>query len=178
MPHKRNPDLFELTRARAASIHGDHSTVLDIASGLTGGYHRDFQLLKEPLFRGLQRTREMLGVLVVAVPSLGVDPARCTAALKGDVLATDEVMRRVEGGLPFRRAYHEVAAALKAGEIFPAPTRQQILARRHSTGGLGNLGLPAVRARVRARRKWGRAQRSRFEGALRRLAGRGPERKL
>jgi argininosuccinate lyase len=178
MPHKRNPDLFELTRARAAAVRGDHAALLHIGSGLTGGYHRDFQLLKEPLFRGLQRTREMLAMLVVAVPSLAVNESRCDAGLVGGALATDEVMRRVEDGVPFRRAYREVAAELKAGASFAPPTRRQILERRRSTGGLGNLGLPAVRARVRARRQWGRGERRRFEGALRRLAGRGPERKL
>lgn len=178
MPHKRNPDLFELTRARAASVTGDHASVLAIASRLTGGYHRDFQLLKEPLFRGLQRTREMLSMLALAVPSLGVNEARCTAAVSGEALATDEVMRRVETGVPFRRAYRDVAAELKAGARFPAPTRRQILARRRSTGGLGNLGLPVARARLRARRQWARMERRRFERALRRLAGRGPERKL
>jgi argininosuccinate lyase len=178
MPHKRNPDLFELTRARAASVQGDHSALTHIASRLTGGYHRDFQLLKEPLFRGLQRTREMLSMLAVAIPSLGVNERRCASALAGDALATDEVMRRVEEGTPFRLAYRDVASELKAGARFPAPTREQIFARRRSTGGLGNLGLPAVRARVRARRQWSRRERQRFERALRRLAGRGPERKL
>jgi argininosuccinate lyase len=178
MPHKRNPDLFELTRARAASVHGDHASLLQIASRLTGGYHRDFQLLKEPLFRGLQRTREMLSMLSVAIPSLSVNGSRCESALAGDALATDEVMRRVEDGVPFRRAYREVASELKAGGRFPAPSRRQILARRRSTGGLGNLGLPAVRARVRACGQWALRERKRFEGALRRLAGRGPERKL
>lgn len=178
MPHKRNPDLFELTRARAATVHGDHAALIHVASRLTGGYHRDFQLLKEPLFRGVQRTREMLSMLTVAVPSLVVDASRCSAALAGGALATDEVMRRVEEGTPFRRAYREVAAELKAGVRFPAPTSRQLLARRRSTGGLGNLGLPAVRLRIRERRKWAERQRQRFEKALRRLAGRGPERKL
>jgi len=178
MPHKRNPDLFELTRARAAAVQGDHAAVIHLASRLTGGYHRDFQLLKEPLLRGVQRTREMLSMLAVALPSLGVERERCGEALAGDALATDEVMRRVEEGTPFRRAYRDVAAELKAGARFPAPSRREIMERRRSTGGLGNLGLPAVRARVRARRRWGRAERRRFEGALRRLAGGGPEPKL
>ncbi len=178
MPHKRNPDLFELTRARAASVHGDHAAVVQVASRLTGGYHRDFQLVKEPLFRGVQRTREMLSMLAVAIPTLGVDAARCASALTGDALATDEVMHRVEAGVPFRRAYRDVAAEFKAGARFPAPSRRDMLARRRSTGGLGNLGLPAVRARVRVRRTWGRGERRRFESALRRLAGGGPGPKL
>jgi argininosuccinate lyase len=178
MPHKRNPDLFELTRARAATVNGDHAALIHVAARLTGGYHRDFQLLKEPLFRGLQRTREMLSMLAVAIPSLAVNESRCSGAIAGDALATDEVMRRVEEGVPFRRAYREVAAELKAGVMFTAPTRRQILARRRSTGNIGNLGLPAVRSRLRQRRQWSQRERKRFEQALRQLAGRGPERKL
>ena len=100
MPHKRNPDLFELTRGRAAALEGDLAAVLQVKSKLSSGYHRDFQLLKEPLMRGLDRTGAMLAVMVEAVPLLDVDRERCAAALPGGTLATDEVMRRVESGNP------------------------------------------------------------------------------
>ena len=92
--------------------------MLQIKAKLSGGYHRDFQLLKEPLMRGLDRTGAMLEAVTHALPKLGVDPKRCEAALAGGALATDEVMRRVEAGRPFRTAYREVAAALKDGESF------------------------------------------------------------
>ncbi len=171
MPHKRNPDLFEVTRARAAALDSDLVTVLQLKAKLGSGYHRDFQHLKEPLFRGLDRTREMLVMVAAALPRLVVDRARAAVALAGDALATDEVMRRVEAGEPFRAAYRAVAAALARGERFPAPARAALLARRHSTGNLGNLGLPRVRARVRARRTWAAQARRRFQTALTRLAG-------
>ncbi len=149
MPHKRNPDLFELTRGRAAALEGDLFAVLQMKAKLSGGYHRDFQLLKEPLMRGLDRTEVMLAALVEAVPRLGVDRARCAAALAGGALATDEVMRRVEEGAAFRRAYREVAAALRRGEAFDAPPASVLVARRTSTGGLGDLGLDEARGRAR-----------------------------
>jgi argininosuccinate lyase len=171
MPHKRNPDLFELTRGRAAAVEGDLLTVLQIKAKLSGGYHRDFQLLKEPLMRGLDRTRGMLEAMTHALPKLEVDRQRSESALAGGALATDEVMRRVEEGRPFRNAYHEVAAALKQGKSFKAPTTGQIISRRKSAGGLGNLGLPAVRARIRKAQSWGTRERKRFDGALRKLAG-------
>jgi argininosuccinate lyase len=172
MPHKRNPDLFELTRGRAAALEGDLVSLLQIKGKLAGGYQRDFQLLKEPLMRGLERTGAMLAVVAHAIPRLGVDRVRCAAALEGGALATDEVMRRVEAGRPFRTAYREVAAALDAGERFPAPTHARIVARRSSTGGLGNLGLDLVRARVRRGRSWQARERRRFDRAMRKLAGR------
>jgi argininosuccinate lyase len=146
-------------------------SVLQIKAKLSGGYHRDFQLLKEPLMRGLDRTRGMLEAMTHALPKLGVDRERSEAALTGGALTTDEVMRRVEAGRPFRSAYREVAAALKEGEVFEPPSRDRILSRRKSAGGLGNLGLPVLRARIRRSQTWAARERKRFEGALRKLAG-------
>ena len=172
MPHKRNPDVFELTRARVAALEGDLAQTLAIRAKLTSGYHRDFQLLKAPLFSGLDRTLAMLRMMTIAVPALTVRRDRGLAALAGGALATDEVMRRVEQGTPFRRAYREVAAALERGERFPTPTRAELLARRQSTGGIGNLDLRAPRARLSAVRRRCRLERKAFERAMARLAGR------
>ena len=171
MPHKQNPDLFELTRGRAAAVEGDLLSVIQIKAKLSGGYHRDFQLLKEPLMRGLDRTGAMLEAVTHALPKLGVDRKRCQAALAGGALATDEVMRRVESGRPFRSAYREVAAALKDGESFDPPPSDRIISRRSSTGGLGNLGLPALKARIKKSLSWNTRERRRFDGALRKLVG-------
>ena len=171
MPQKRNPDLFELTRARAAALDGDLAAVLQLRGKLTSGYHRDFQLLKEPLFRGLDRTGEMLAMMAHAIPRLAVDRKRALAALQGDALVTDEVMRRVERGQAFRSAYREVAAELKRGGKFPAPSAADLVRRRRSTGGLGNLGLSALRQRLTAATRWQRRERERFDRTMKRLAG-------
>lgn len=173
MPHKRNPDLFELTRARAAALEGDLFTTMAIGGRLPGGYHRDFQLLKEPLLRGLGRTEEMLAMIAHAVEGLDADRTRGMEALQGGALATDEVMRRVESGVPFRRAYREVAAALTRGEAFPPPRAAALIARRSATGGIGNLGLPALRARIRASARWAGVEERRFRVALGQLDGSG-----
>jgi argininosuccinate lyase len=171
MPHKRNPDLFELTRARAAVLDGDLATVMSLKSKLTGGYHRDFQLLKEPLLRGVHRTREMLEMMATAMPRLEADPARCRAALAGDALVTDEVMRRVELGEPFRAAYRTVSEEFKSGADFPAPGAARLVARRTSTGGLGDLGIVPARQRLRVARTWRRGEARRFAAAMARLTG-------
>ena len=172
MPHKRNPDLFELTRARAAALEADLASVLAIKGRLASGYHRDFQLLKEPLMRGLDRTEAILGALARAVPLLTVDRRRCAAALDAGALATDEVMRRVEAGQAFRTAYHEVKLELDRGGRFQPPSAGAIIARRRTTGGLGDLGLAQVRSRQRATEAWNRRERRRFDAAMQRLAGR------
>ena len=171
MPHKRNPDLFELTRGRAAALEGDLAAVLHVRAKLAGGYHRDFQLLKEPLMRGLDRAESMLAAMAEALPLLGVDRERCAGAMSGGTLATDEVMRRVEAGSPFRIAYREVAAAIRRGETFDAPPHSRLVARRRSTGGLGDLGLGEAAVRVRRAGRWARRERTRFDAAMQRLAG-------
>jgi hypothetical protein len=115
----------------------------------------------------------MLAMMAHAVPRLSVDRVRGLAALRGEAVVTDEVMRRVEDGTPFRTAYRAVAAEFKQGVIFPVPTAADLMRRRRGTGNLGNLGLAALRARGRAQRSWGRGQRVRFARAMARLAGRG-----
>ena len=165
------PDLLELTRGRVAALEADLEAVLHVRAKLSGGYHRDFQLLKEPLMRGLDRAEAILAVTAEAVPRLGVNRERCAAAMAGGPLTTDEVMRRVEAGRPFRSAYREVAGAIRAGESFAAPSPSQLVARRRSTGGIGDLGLSQAAARVRRARRWGRGENARFDAAMRRLAG-------
>lgn len=169
MPQKRNPDVFELTRARSAAIEGDLAAVLALRSKLAGGYHRDFQLLKAPLWRGLDHTRELLAILTAALPQLGVDDARARAALRNEVFATDEAMRMVREGKSFRAAYRDVAAAVKRGAALPALGATELAAARSSTGGMGNLGLPELATRLRAARRWNASESRRFAGALDRL---------
>ena len=171
MPHKRNPDLFELTRARAALVQAELSAVLQIDAKLPSGYHRDFQVLKEPLLRGIDRTVGMLHMMTTAVPRLDVDRERCAKALRDDVLATEEVLRRAASGEPFRDAYRAVAARLHAGAVSRAARPAQLLAHRRSTGGLGNLALEVPRARLRACRGWARARARQYQRAVTRLAG-------
>jgi argininosuccinate lyase len=155
-----------------AALEGDLLAVLQIKGKLGSGYHRDFQLLKEPVMRGMDRLEGMLSMLAVAVPRLGVDAAVGRNILRGGPLATDEVMRRVERGSAFRSAYREVAAAIQEGDWWREPSSEEIIGRRRSTGGLGNLGLPLVRSRLRAARSWAAREQRRFDSALDALAGR------
>jgi argininosuccinate lyase len=171
MPHKRNPDVFEVTRARAALVDAHLIAVLQLKSKLHGGYNRDVQLLKPQLFGGIDTTSAMLQMTATAVPRLAVDRVRSLAGLDAGTLSTDEVLRRAEAGIPFRTAYRDVAAAIGRGEAFARPAPSEILRRRRSTGGLGNLGLPSLRARLARERRWARVARARFDAAMSRLAG-------
>jgi argininosuccinate lyase len=169
MPQKRNPDVFELTRGRAATIEGDLAAVMALKAKLASGYHRDFQLIKAPLWRGIDCTREVLSVLNAAIPNVGVDEARGYAALRNEVFATDEAMRRVREGTAFRVAYRDVAAELKGGKAMPVISAAALSAARRSTGGMGNVPLGPLGVRLRRGRSWQRAELGRFDRAIARL---------
>jgi argininosuccinate lyase len=112
MPQKRNPDLFELVRGRSATAQACLLEALAICAKLPSGYHRDLQLLKFPLFRGIDLALETLTILPAAIGSLQLRPA--AVRLDPAIHAAEEANRLVVSeGIPFREAYRRVAAKLK-----------------------------------------------------------------
>ncbi len=169
MPHKRNPDLFELTRARAAALDGLVVQAMAVAGKLPGGYHRDFQLTKGPVLDGVERALEMLRTMAWAVPQLEVDVERCRDAVTGEVLAADEALRRAREGTPFRTAYREVAGELREGRTPPRLPAGTILAARARPGEAGD---PVPAPLTAALRRWSRRisdRRRAFDAAMQRL---------
>jgi argininosuccinate lyase len=112
MPQKRNPDVFELVRGRGATALGCLLEALAVAAKLPSGYSRDLQLLKAPLFRGIDLAAETLAVLAAAIP--GIRFHRESIRLDPDLHAVEEAYRLVlDDGLPFREAYRRVAERYK-----------------------------------------------------------------
>jgi argininosuccinate lyase len=112
MPQKRNPDVFELIRGRTATAQGCLLEALAVCAKLPSGYHRDLQLLKFPLFRGIDLGLETLAIVPAAVASLTFHPERIR--LDESIHAAEEANRLVVAeGIPFREAYRRVAARLK-----------------------------------------------------------------
>jgi len=146
MPQKKNPDVFELTRGRAGVVAGLATQAMAVAGSLPGGYHRDMQLTKGPMMEGIDTVHAMLAMVGDAVPRLGVDADACTAAVDGDLLATDEVYRRVRNGVPFRTAYRQVAAEIKEGGKMPPLDTDAILQARTHLGGAGAPALDKIEA--------------------------------
>jgi len=116
MPQKRNPDVLELTRARAHRVRATLAEVMAIASSLPSGYHRDLQLLKGPLFRGFDETLAMLEIARHVMDGLVVDRAACEAGMSPELNATEEAYRMVKDGVPFREAYRQVGRAWSRGD--------------------------------------------------------------
>jgi argininosuccinate lyase len=111
MPQKRNADVFELLRARGASALACLVEALTIYAKLPSGYQRDLQLLKAPLFRGIDLCRQSLEVCVPALDALQFQPER--VKIDPAVHATSAAYALVKSeGIPFRDAYRRVAAQL------------------------------------------------------------------
>ncbi len=113
MPQKKNPDVVELTRARAALFPGWLAQVLAVGA-LPSGYHRDYQLTKSPLFAALAAMTSMLDIVARLPTSLRVNEDRCANAVTEDMLATHEAIALVRNGTPFRDAYLSVARKARA----------------------------------------------------------------
>jgi argininosuccinate lyase len=120
MPQKKNPDVVELTRARAALFPGWLAQVLAIGA-LPSGYHRDYQLTKGPLFAALDAMDLMLDVAARLPGALSVNAPRCAAAVTEDLLATHEAIALVRAGTPFRTAYRATADRARARVGEPRP---------------------------------------------------------
>ena len=75
MPQKRNPDVFELVRGRTATAQACLVEALAITAKLPSGYHRDLQLLKAPLFRGIDLASETLAIIAAALPECASTPS-------------------------------------------------------------------------------------------------------
>jgi argininosuccinate lyase len=112
MPQKRNPDVFELIRGRSASAQACLMEALSICAKLPSGYQRDLQLLKFPLFRGIDLALQTLDILAPAIDAMKFRPDRIR--LDPAIHAAEEANRLVVSeGIPFREAYKRVAAKLK-----------------------------------------------------------------
>lgn len=121
MPQKRNPDVFELIRGRSAQISSELFAVLVIPSKMSSGYHRDLQLIKAPLFRGLDLAADVLAVLARALEAIEFLPDRCREAMDPSIYATEEAFRLVrDEGLAFRDAYRVIAMRHRGNDARPA----------------------------------------------------------
>ena len=118
MPQKRNPDIFELVRAKAATVAGYLSAALSQIHGLGLSYHSDLQESKRMLILGVKETSAMLGAFRTAFVALRFDRARCDAAARDPLAsATEAADLLVRAGIPFRRAHQLVGERVRLAEI-------------------------------------------------------------
>jgi argininosuccinate lyase len=116
MPQKRNPDVFELARAKSARAVGDLSGLLNLLRGLPAGYSKDLQEDKTFLFDAVDTMLVTLPAVRGAVETLEVVPDRMGAALDSAMLATDLADGLVDHGVPFREAHAVVGQLVRTAE--------------------------------------------------------------
>lgn len=134
MPHKKNPDVFELIRAGANQLQSLPAQTSLLISNLPSGYHRDFQLVKEIIFPALDRTKSMLQIAEFALQYIEVKPNLLEDPRYVYLFSVEEVNRLALEGLPFRDAYKQVGEQIASGSF--NPPRQ--VAHTHE-GSIGNL---------------------------------------
>ena len=141
MPHKKNPDVFELIRAKCNQLKSIPNEIMLMTTNLPSGYHRDLQLLKEHLFPAFGTLTDCLRMATLMLEHIEI---------KDDILKDDKykylfsveaVNELVLKGMPFRDAYKTVGLTIESGSFHPT----QQLAHTHE-GSIGNLRTAAIRS--------------------------------
>jgi argininosuccinate lyase len=143
MPHKKNPDLFELVRGKCNSLQALPNQLAILTTNLPNGYHRELQLAKGPIIEAIQDLKACIEILLFSLPNIQVSKD-ITAQSKYDYLfSVDTLNQAVLAGKPFRDAYRELGQAIEEGNFNPNRNVQ------HShMGSIGNLGLDLIRAKM------------------------------
>jgi argininosuccinate lyase len=124
LPQKRNPDIFELARAKSGRLLGDLVALLTILKGLPAGYSKDLQEDKALLFDAFDTLALVLPAATGAISSLSVDAQRMQAALDASLRATDLADLLVEAGVPFRDSHGLVGRLVREAERSGVPLDQ------------------------------------------------------
>ncbi len=111
MPQKRNPDVFELIRAQSAQAPADLQSIMAITAKMTSGYHRDLQLIKEPLFRLIDRAHQTLQITAYALTRITFNEQRAKEITDPGINAAEAAFQLVQTEkISFREAYRRIAS--------------------------------------------------------------------
>ena len=144
MPHKQNPDVFELIRAKCNIIQAVPSQLTLLANNLPSGYHRDMQLTKEVILPAIQELKACLDMLFSALNSVEVNTQILDDPKYKYIYSVERVNELVQQGIPFRDAYKQVGNEIQKG-IF-SPNRE--LNHTHA-GSIGDLCLDDIREKMK-----------------------------
>ena len=144
MPHKKNPDVFELIRARCNRMKALPNEILMMTTNLPSGYHRDLQMLKEHLFPTFTELKSCIDMTCLMLSQVKIKEEILKDEKYLYLFSVEEVNRLVLTGLSFRDAYRKVGESIEAGD-FKVPTYH--LKHSHE-GSIGNLSHAAVNARM------------------------------
>ncbi|RLD27164.1 MAG: argininosuccinate lyase [Bacteroidetes bacterium] len=140
MPHKKNPDVFELIRAKCNKIQALHTEMLLITNNLPSGYHRDFQLLKENIINAFEDVKDILDIFNYAIQQVIVKEIDLNDEKYKYLFTVDSINNLVVEGLSFREAYQQIGVQVQAGTYKPEPSKQHT-----HIGSIHNLCLDKIR---------------------------------
>ncbi|MCD8193001.1 MAG: argininosuccinate lyase [Tannerellaceae bacterium] len=134
MPHKKNPDVFELTRAKCNKIQALPQQITLISNNLPSGYFRDLQIIKEVFLPSFDELKDCLQMVTYMMQEVEVNENILSDDKYALLFSVEEVNRLVLEGTPFRDAYKQVGLEIEAGQFNPAKTVNHTHA-----GSIGNL---------------------------------------
>src|SRR5690606_19906275 len=143
MPHKKNPDVFELIRSHCNRIKALPNEIMMMTTNLPSGYHRDLQLLKEHLFPAFKTLRECLQMAGLMLSNITVKENLLNDEKYKFLFSVEEVNKLVLQGVPFRDAYKKVGLAIEAGQF----TYDTQLNHTHE-GSIGNLCTEQIKLKM------------------------------
>jgi argininosuccinate lyase len=141
MPHKKNPDVFELIRAYCNRIKALPNEILMMTTNLPSGYHRDLQLLKEHLFPAFQQLKNCMEMAALMIENMEVKQGLLEDPKYQFLFSVEEVNKLVNAGMPFRDAYKKIGLDIEAGNY----TYTTNVAHTHE-GSIGNLCTTQIAA--------------------------------
>ena len=136
MPHKKNPDVFELIRSKTNIIQSTPNTLTMMLTNMPTGYHRDVQLTKEVLFPQIQCLKNCIEILLLVLPQIKVNPSILTDEKYSYLFSVEAVNDLVKKGIPFRDAYKQVGNDID-NKTFSYDTSKPL--KHTHEGSLGNL---------------------------------------
>lgn len=134
MPHKKNPDVFEVMRAKCNKLQGLPNQILLIMNNLPSGYFRDLQVIKELFLPSFQEIEDCVDMATYIVERIEVNRNILDDPRYDAMFSVEEVNRRVKEGTPFRDAYKQVGLEIEAGRFTP----NKNIHHTHE-GSIGNL---------------------------------------
>ncbi|GHB28555.1 argininosuccinate lyase [Mongoliitalea lutea] len=140
MPHKKNPDVFELIRAKTNHIQSMPYLVSMQLTNMTTGYHRDLQILKEVTFPSFSTLLDCLDMSILMLKNINIRSNILSDEFYKHVFSVEVVNERVLAGTPFRDAYKQVGLEIEKNEFSP---QQDQLNHSHE-GSIGNLCLAEI----------------------------------
>ncbi len=143
MPHKKNPDVFELIRSHCNRIKALPNEITMMTTNLPSGYHRDLQLLKEHLFPAFQTLRDCFTMAELMLNNIDVKKDILENESYKFIFSVEEVNKLVNQGMPFRDAYKKVGKEIEAGK-FEYSTN---IAHTHE-GSIGNLCTAEIKKQM------------------------------